>query len=127
MSEAVTIPPVPALAIDKYFRDAGYPPLTGDQRLERQIAWTLLHNMAAEYEGITMHIDDGDDDTDCVGESRMLDAMELVFNLDEAVVRFGRAWVLLICGNGRDMISDYGSSDRTNRAVEATYSQLNLA
>lgn len=123
MKTSESIPPLPALKIDAYFRERGYPPLTGDQRLERLIAWTLLHNLAREFEGVELRVDR----EACKGDDRMLQAMELIFNLDEAVIRFGNAWVLLVCGNGNDMISDYGVNDRTERAVDATTEQLGLA
>lgn len=127
MKTSESIPPVPALAIDQQFRAAGYAPLSSRRQLERQIAWTLLHHLADEFDGVTLDIDDGDLVTRCKGDDRMLQAMELVFNLDTAIVRFGKAWVLLITGNGEDMISDYGSNERTERAVDATTEELDLA
>jgi hypothetical protein len=123
MKTSESIPPVPALAIDKYFRDAGYGPLSADQRIERQIAWTLLHNLASEFKGVELRVDG----EACKGDDRMLQAMELIFNLDEAVIRFGNPWVLLIVGNGKDIISDYGVNARTERAIDATTAQLDLA
>jgi hypothetical protein len=127
MKTSESIPPVPALAIDKYFRDAGYGPLSADQRIERQIAWALLHNLTSEFKGVELRIDDREEVTACTGDDRITQAMELIFNLDEAVIRFGNAWVLLIVGNGTDLISDYGSNDRTERAIDATTAQLDLA
>ena len=123
MNTSETIPQLPALAIDKYFRDCGYPALTGDQRLERLIAWTLLHNLASEFKSDELRVDR----EACTGDDRMLQAMELIFNVDEAVIRFGKAWVMLVVGNGNDIISDYGVNDRTQRAVDATTEQLGLA
>jgi hypothetical protein len=127
MTTTTCIPPVPALAIDKYFRDRGYGPLRADQRLERQIAWTLLHKLAAEFDGVTLEIDDSEEITACTGDDRFTQAMELIFNLDEAIIRFGQSWVLLIVGNGEDIVSDYGVNERTQRAVDATTAMLDLA
>lgn len=126
MTTTIDIPAVPALAIDKHFRDAGHGPLTADQRMERQIAWTLLHYMAAEFWDVPLVIDDGVERVTCTADDRMLQAMELIFNLDNSVIRFGRSWVLLICGNGMDMISDYGVNEQTQRAVDATSKHLDL-
>jgi hypothetical protein len=125
MKTSESIPPVPALAIDQQLRGAGYALLR--QQLERQIAWTLMHHLADEFDGVTLDIDDGELVTRCKGDDRMLQAMELIFNLDTAVIRFGKAWVLLVVGNGTDIISDYGSNERTERAVDATTAQLDLA
>ena len=59
------------------------------------------------------------------------DAMELIFNLDEASLRFRKLHadepkvhgIFLVCGNGVDIISDYnysqGDADGFNQTMEA--------
>lgn len=77
-------------------------------QLERKIVWNLLaHLRRAGFEPKAVY--DGVDKTsvECAAA-----AMELVFNLDEArllVSKAGREhWLLLVLGNGVDLVADWG-------------------
>jgi hypothetical protein len=96
-------------------------------RFERRAVWALCHHM--EERGWSVHtVYDGEEETHVATPK---DAMELIFNLDEASLRFYRTghdatkWhgVLLILGNGEDIISDWnyskGDPDGFNAAMEA--------
>ena len=104
-----TIPPVPRLEGD---RGVGLP---ADSIVERQLAWALLHYMQQACPGRPVYVDDGDERP--VPARDLTHAMEMIFALNESIVRCGGAWVRLICGNGVDFISDYGVSPATERAV----------
>ena len=110
-----TIPEMPALEIDAHFRSTGWRP-NADHLIERQIVWALLHAMAATHPDRTLLVFDGEENVAC-GDAQA--AMEVIFNLDTAWLRMGRDWVMLIMGNGIDIISDYGVNPATEAAVEA--------
>lgn len=81
-------------------------------RVERRVLWNLFQHMAASGWVVTI-VDDGEDITDVISSKQ---AMELVFDLDDAHLAFGNGdnrshvvWVVL--GNsGWDMISDWNYS-----------------
>jgi hypothetical protein len=110
MSESTTIiPPVPRLEGD---RGIG---LEADSIVERHLAWALLHYMQQAYPDRKLYVDDGDERP--VPARDLNHAMELIFGVNDSIVRCGEAWVCLICGNGVDFISDYGVSPTTEQAV----------
>ena len=119
-----TVPPVPRLDIDEQFKARGWRP-SARHLVERQIAWHLLHNLLERFPDESISIYDGDEDVPCGRDP--VAAMELIFNLDESLVRIGgRNWVLLICGNGTDMVSDYGVNPTVEAAVDATSEQVGI-
>lgn len=99
----------PALKIDKvlYGKDNnGRPHPEGV--LERRIVWNLFaHLKAAGFDVVVVY--DGENEEKV---SDAAEAMEFIFNLDEAHVHFrkdGRAhWLFLVLGNGIDILSDWG-------------------
>lgn len=106
----------PELDID---RKLGAPHERG--RLERRIVWNLLrhlraHGFRAEF------VADGETRT-AVSTARQ--AMELIFNLDEAWVLLGPqqrghyAWVALVLGNGTDVVSDWSLRSGFSEAMDA--------
>jgi hypothetical protein len=105
-----TIPPTPKLEGDR--RCGG---LHADAIVERQLAWALLHYMQQAYPDRPVYVDDGDGRPGAVRD--LTHAMETIFSVDESIVRCGKGWVHLICGNGVDFISDFGVSPATQRAV----------
>lgn len=120
-----TLPPVPKLQIDEQARSRGWRP-SADHLVERQIAWHLLHNLLERFPDQTISIDDGEENTGCGRDP--VAAMELIFNLDECTVRIGKSnWVLLVCGNGTDLVSDYGVNPVVEAAVDATDEQMGLS
>ncbi|ARV77156.1 hypothetical protein SKUL_57 [Pseudomonas phage Skulduggery] len=100
---------IPALKIDKLLHRGER--LDGRSKVERRIAWNLM--LWLQHKGFTVvNIDDGEEDT---AVNNPLDAMELIFNLDEVRLEVasntgGRHTILLVLGNGVDMIADYGYS-----------------
>lgn len=110
MSATLTIPPCPRLAGDgDRFLEAG--PV-----VERHLAWALLHTMRAAFPDEQMVIDYG-----CEKEpvTDMEQGMEAIFATDESLVRCGKAWVLVICGNDECFISDYTLRPGVEEAVRA--------
>jgi hypothetical protein len=77
-------------------------------KIERRIVYNLLCYLVAN--GWALHgVFDGDDFTACADAQG---AMELIFNLDEVSLRVGRDGgnehgVLLVLGNGEDVLSDW--------------------
>lgn len=121
-----TIHQPPALDIDKVLDNERISP---NGRLERRIVWNLLMHLEANDWFVRATWD---------GEARertktAKDAMELIFNLDEVSVRIakgrervkGEDWhgILLILGNGIDVLSDWnytmGDPDGFNAVMEA--------
>ena len=97
----LTIKPI-NLKIDEKL---GPPKLSG--MIERNIVSALIKHMRKR--GFNLHsVYDGETETPVNTET---EAMELIFNLDEASLRFGPsgAWhgVLLVMGNREDIISDW--------------------
>ncbi len=112
----------PDLKIDKalYAREGGKVPPNG--KLERRIIWNLFSRLkAAGY--MPALVDDTDEETTV---KSAMEAMELIFNLDDCTVCFHRSaaerdcdrrtskydqpsfhWIRLDLGNGVDVISDY--------------------
>jgi hypothetical protein len=104
-----TIPPVPRLEGD---RGIG---LEADSIVERHLAWALLHYMQQAYPSRPVCVDDGDERP--VPARDLTHAMEMIFAVNDSIVRCGGAWAWLVCGNGVDFISDYGDSPATGQAV----------
>ena len=99
----------PKLKID------GDRPVRALSRLERRIAWTLLNEMLQIESGIFIAVDDGESVTQCGRNA--LDAMELIFDLDDCVLLFGGGrWVRLVMGNGDCVISDCSFDGETMAA-----------
>jgi hypothetical protein len=97
--------------------------LEGRNILERRIAWNLFLHLA-EAGFTASQLDDSDE---VVSVSGAKEAMELLFNLDQADIYFKKGddehVVRLILGNGIDMISDWtfagDDHDGFNAAMEA--------
>jgi hypothetical protein len=117
-----TIPPMPRLDIDQTYRDGGWRP-NADHIIERQIVWALLHCLVAEIPDQQLAVYDGEETVKCEDPKA---AMELVFNLDEAVIRLGKRWVLLVLGNGQDVVADYGVNPKVEAAVNAAMVAVGL-
>lgn len=84
--------------------------LNADMRLERRIVWNLLLHLQAN--GFALHsLFDGEENIPVTDPKA---AMELIFNLDEAVVHVARDrriyTIALIMGNGIDIISDHSTA-----------------
>ncbi len=108
MTTTLTIPHAPRLK-----SDAGHD-LGATQVIERQLAWALLHTLREEFPKAELSIDYGDE---VVHPADIEAAMEDIFAVDECVIYIGRQWVLLICGNGEDFVSDYGVNEGVERAI----------
>ncbi len=113
-----TLPTVPALDLDR--RLGGSPSLR--VRQERRVVWALLHHLEAH--GWKAAFVDSDGDREAVTSAK--DVMELVFNLDEAMVRFAhpehpkRSSVFFVMGNHpTEVVCDYSTADGFDTAVEA--------
>lgn len=125
---------VPALDIDKvlYKESEGIPHARGIA--ERRVVFDLCQHMIEA--GFVIHsVYDGDDETLLLNHpDPVKEAMELIFNLDEASLRFTHKTfngypphgVLLVLGNaddGSEVIADWNYSkddgDGFNKAVEA--------
>jgi len=120
----------PLLDIDKvlYKDREGLPHPNGV--LERRIVWNLIAYLDAKGFGIIRVDEDGQ-------KHPVMDAkaaMEIFFNLDEACFVFAKKekedmyigggspkehWILLIAGNGIDIVSDYGIPKIPNGFDEA--------
>jgi hypothetical protein len=124
MNNLTTILQPPALDIDNLL---GKPSPQG--KLERRIVCNLIaHLHGAGFE--PRNVFDGETETTVFGTR---DSMELIFSLDEASLRFWKRGpvgfvepdhgVLLILGNGIDVISDWnytaGDPDGFNAAMDA--------
>jgi hypothetical protein len=72
--------------------------------------------MRKQFPKETIRIDTGDE---LEPADSLEDAMELIFSSGLAHIHFGRAWVLVICGNGVDFISDYVLRPGVEDAVRA--------
>lgn len=110
-----TITQPPALDHDAMMAKRFNVQVSPDGHNERRIVWNLCaHLREAGFD--LCSVDDGED-IEIV--STVKEAMELVFNLDEAKLRFRKPGfkmhvVLLIMGNGNkglDLIADYGYTD----------------
>ncbi len=124
-----TIPPMPALEIDRQLAalSAGRRPSAqrrADRQVERQIVWALLHCLQDAHPGRGIVVFDGEERVACADPKA---AMEIVFNLDTAWVCLGRSWVCLITGNGADIISDCGANPATEAAIDAAKAACGMA
>lgn len=117
-----TIPTMPELSVDAAAKARGWRP-NADHLIERRLAWALIHAMQDSYPDRSLVVFDGEENVACRDAEA---AMEVIFNLDTAWLRMGRAWVMLILGNGIDMISDYGSTPATEAAVDAAEAACGL-
>lgn len=142
---------IPALDIDRRIADIRGQEevqLSAQQKLERRIVWNLLRHLQANGWGCKV-VFDGDcsyyrrdperdiieedyDDNRWESDGITLtpkQVMEIVFNLDEASVRFAKHGapelhgVYLVLGNGVDCIADWNydedDADGFNAAMEA--------
>jgi hypothetical protein len=114
---------VPELEIDAEMLRRHQHHVSANGRLERRIVAALVAHMTQHgWRPSTVY--DGEETTEVTDAKSV---MEVIFNLDESSLRFrkGRSehGVLLIGGNGIDMISDWnfhlGDADRFNAAMEA--------
>lgn len=100
---------VPALGIDKLlFASRTMEPR---HKLERRIVWNLCKHMQANGWTPARVFDGEEHTTVCSAKA----AMELIFNLDDARLTFcdgkgHRHAVVLVLGNGIDIVSDWGYS-----------------
>lgn len=100
---------VPALDHDAMMLKKYGQKVSPNGKLERRIAWNLLTHLEAG--GWTVFELDDSDEVAQITDSKQ--AMELIFNLDQADISVGNAdrscthMIRLILGNGVDMISDY--------------------
>jgi hypothetical protein len=83
--------------------------MTANGRLERRLVWNLCeHLKAAGFNPSSVF--DGDEHV-AVADAKA--AMELIFDLDEALLFVKAAsgaehWITLVLGNGTDIVSDWG-------------------
>lgn len=75
---------------------------------ERRIATALVDGLLSA--GYALSIDDGEEITvrDSTDRAAILAALG---STDQDIIRSGSHWVLLIWGNGEDLVSDYGETD----------------
>jgi hypothetical protein len=125
---------VPALAHDIMMQERFGTKVSPTGRLERRIVAHLIDHVTRS--GFALHsVNDGDEITPV---ATMQEAMEVIFNLDEASLRFYKGgpkgatqaalerddWhgVLLVLGNGVDIVSDWnysaGDADGFGAAME---------
>lgn len=115
---------VPELDHDRMMKERFGHEVGARGRLERRIVAGLCAHLEAA--GFAPHsVYDGEEETRV---SNAKEAMELVFNLDEASLRFAKPGhrehgVLLVLGNGEDLVSDWnyskGDCDGFDAAMEA--------
>lgn len=128
MTTATILQP-PALDHDAMMLKRFDSKVSPDGRLERRIVWNLIAHL--EREGFQIHsVYDGGETTRVYTGK---DAMELIFNLDVASLRFFKGGhrehgVLLVLGNGIDIVSDWNyfhdDRDGFNAAMDAFDSEL---
>lgn len=100
---------VPALKIDALLHSDGR--ISARGKLERRVVYNCL--LALKAAGFIPVELEGDDDEQLFEnpETAVIDAMERLFNLDDAYVLFNPdgkyCWVRFVFGNGRDVISDW--------------------
>jgi hypothetical protein len=97
-------------------------------KIERRIVAGLCEHLL--YSGFSLHsVYDGEEETRV---STAQEAMELIFNLDEAALRFYRDnpenWhgILLVLGNGEDIISDWNFYVDDRDGFDAAMSKFNV-
>lgn len=120
----ITINNPPELEIDAWLAKYGRT-MTADKVIERRIVWNLLKHLDAAGFDVPYVYDGEELESTPTHKS----AMEIVFNLDEAVLKVqhretGRRYsVVLVLGNGADVLSDYSypsdKADPFNVAMDA--------
>jgi hypothetical protein len=115
---------IPTLNTDSYLADSGRT-LPPHCKVERRIVWNLLHTLERKgFKPVGVDIDE----IELTKTATILDAMEAIFSVDDArvVVRkdgYSGHWILLIGGNGEDIISDWsftnGDPDGFSAAMDA--------
>lgn len=110
----VTITPAPALDHDAMMSQRFGSKVSANGHLERAIVWNLCAHLAAAG-FVPFDVNDGEEITKAT-DARAV--MELVFNLDEAWIRFHKPgfpvhYVFLVMGNGDCIVSDwsFGTDD----------------
>ena len=104
-----TIQQPPVLSIDQQAEKEFGRGVEPRGRIERRVVWNLLVRLG----NAGFHPTSVDDGEEVVSVTTLQEAMELVFNLDEARIRFkkspsGRGSVLIVLGNdGWDCVSDW--------------------
>lgn len=108
---------IPVLQCDERAKARGWRP-TANHLIERQIVYSLLTKLLTVFSTNHLKVYDGEETTDCGRDA--VAAMEIIFNLDDSVVKVGNGhWVMLICGNGTDIISDYGVDPTMEQVVDS--------
>lgn len=108
---------VPTLEVDRAAKARGWRP-TADHLVERWIVWTLLNRLLSHFPSSNIKVDDGEETTSCGRDP--LAAMEIIFNLDDCFIHLDDGhWIRLICGNGMDIVSDYGAHPVMDAAMRA--------
>jgi hypothetical protein len=108
----------PTLDIDKQLFDGRYMP--PHCKVERRIVWNLLTGLeAAGFHVLAVNDGDGEDKT-----ATIIEAMELVFNLDDCWVfvkkgHYGNHAIRLVLGNGVDCVSDWSFHKDDNDGFNA--------
>ena len=119
----MTIIQPPSLEIDAQNEKRYGQTVSGNGLLERRIVANLVEHM--KRGGWNVHqVFDGEEDT-LVSDTKS--AMELLFNLDEATLRFKKGHathgIYLVFGNGIELIADWfystGDVDGFNAVVDA--------
>ena len=114
---------VPELQIDSLALKEYNRKVNQNDKLERRIVFNLSEYLKSEGWNI-LAVDDGEDYTEV---ENTLEAMELIFNLDESRIYFknnkgDEHWIFMVNGNGEDILSDwslYGDDkDKFNQVVE---------
>ena len=87
--------------------------LRAESVLERRIVWNLMDQLTTAGFKIVA-VWDGEELTKCKGDPMV--AMEAIFNLDEVSLRIKKQGgtehgILLVLGNGEDVISDWNYTD----------------
>jgi len=119
---------VPALDIDKVlYPERGGKPPPNVVRERRIVANLIAHLATAGFNLVSVH--DGDDD---VPATDMKAAMELIFNLDDALVYFKKGehgtdhYAQLVMGNDMDMIVDYSYTRADPDGFRSTFEAFDV-
>lgn len=115
----------PALNIDKMMAERHGHVVGPRQAIERAVVWNLIQYMAANGWRVSA-VNDGDA---WEKTATPLEVMELVFNLDEAWLRFrkddAKHSAYIVLGNdGYDALSDWNYSDDDADGFNAALSQF---
>lgn len=107
---------IPVLQCDEQAKARGWRP-TANHLIERQIVHSLLQKLLVAFPTDHLRVYDGQETTDCGRDP--VAAMELIFDLDDSVVKVGKGhWVMLVTGNGTDIISDYGVDPTMEQVID---------